>query len=392
MSKKHARFGSPSGLSALEKCPGKIAYTKDMPELPESEYAKEGTEFHRVMEAHAPLVLGLSKEVQATQSPYPDMSDYVSSSISELDKLYASFEAKHEHTSYYVEQRVPIYSGTEQKEFGTADIIFSGYNTKSKLIDVVCLDWKFGAGVKVIAEENIQGIAYALGAVRNLKLKSEDIGTCVVIIAQVRLEDGWSRFNFKGTEIEKYETKIKKIVDKAVAVYEGKEEVLPNLHAGSHCRFCKANGICVAQKKDLVDPLDIAKELPVEEAVNKLTMEEQVWIFMKKKHIESFLDAVATNLARSFAAGVTHPYLKLVKTKGRRKWKDEDETVEYLQEAGIKQPYTKKVIGITEAEKILGKGVVDHLTEIGEGKIELVRGDDKRPSVGFNEAKELPIE
>ena len=46
----HALFGSPSGLSALEKCPAKVAFGKDIPEPPTSAYAEEGTAFHNVME------------------------------------------------------------------------------------------------------------------------------------------------------------------------------------------------------------------------------------------------------------------------------------------------------------------------------------------------------
>jgi hypothetical protein len=385
MSKTHAKFGSPSGLSALEKCPGKIAYTKDMPDLPESEYAKEGTEFHAHMETACSTIfdpLHLAEEFKVI-STVDWMEEYVCSSIEELKELRSSFIDKHTNVKSHFELKIAVNDDI----YGTADVVFVGKSNKTGKTDIVVLDWKAGRGVRVTAEENLQGIAYGLGAINTLDILN--VGTCMIIIAQVRLEDGWTRFSFKGEDIKKYEDKITSIVGRAKDIYDGKYSIEDNLHAGSHCRFCKANGKCVAQKRQLLDGLQDAEELPLTERVKELTLDEQVAIFLKKKAIESLLDAVASNLSKAFQAGITHDALKLIQTKGSRRWKDKNKVGDILQERGIDDPYSHKVIGIVEAEKLLGKGVIDDLVEQGEGKLELVRAEDKREAILIGKLEEL---
>ena len=63
------------------------------------------------------------------------------------------------------------------------------------------------------------------------------------------------------------------------------------------------------------------QELPVEEIVQRMTLDEQVQVFLKKKNIEDFLDAVAKSIAHNMELGVTHPDLKLIRGRSNRKWK-----------------------------------------------------------------------
>ena len=112
-------------------------------------------------------------------------------------------------------------------------------------------------------------------------------------------------------------------------------------------------------------------------------------IFLKKKAIESLLDAVASNLSKAMQCGVEHPALKLVKTNGRRRWKDEEEAAMIIEYAAGENAYKKKLIGIVEAEKIVGKEAIASLTEVGEGKIELVSVNDKREGLLISKLEEL---
>jgi hypothetical protein len=60
---------------------------------------------------------------------------------------------------------------------------------------------------------------------------------------------------------------------------------------------------------------------------------------------------------------------------------------------GVKLTHTKqRLVGITEAEKQIGKNKIDNLTRMGEGKVELVRAEDKRPALLIDQVKELPEE
>lgn len=125
MSKKHAKFGSPSGLYALEKCPGKIAFGKDIPDPPESEYAKEGTVFHWYMERCLPLFLkgkSIIDFIKKANEQYPDMGDYILESCEKFKEKYDSFREKHAGVQIKYEVEVKINDDI----FGTSDIVMWG--------------------------------------------------------------------------------------------------------------------------------------------------------------------------------------------------------------------------------------------------------------------------
>lgn len=57
---------------------------------------------------------------------------------------------------------------------------------------------------------------------------------------------------------------------------------------------------------------------------------------------------------------------------------------EELKKLGVDDPYAKKLKGITDIEKSIGKGKLDNLTEKPEGKPTLVSAEDKRPAITNN--------
>lgn len=395
MTKKHAVIGSPSSLSRIEKCPGSAAYTKDMPEQPASPHALEGTAFHDFMEQAFPLyITGEETKLEELvgDCEYPGMADNIWDTCRKVAEYWDKFQEKHTDCWYHLELKVRI----NEDIFGTSDVVFVGDNKKTGKVDILVLDYKYGMGVPVRAEENLQGIAYLLGTMKTLQLDAKLIGNALIVIAQMRVEDGWSEYGIKANEIEEWHEYITKIVQKAKDIYDGVISMEGTLYAGTHCRFCKANGKCTEQKKKSYDELQItAAEFPtdIETFVKHLTLDEQVEIFKRKSHIEDFLDAVAKNLTEAFKTGVSHDDLKLVKVNGRRAWKEDVEAIgAELLELGVKQPYKTTLIGITEAEKQIGKNKIDNLTCKGEGKVELVRAEDKRPALMIDQVKELPEE
>lgn len=270
---------------------------------------------------------------------YDDMPEHIYSSLEQLKLRWEKFKSKHDNPVYALECKVRL----NEDLAGTSDVIFHGVNKETGLTDVVAIDYKYGKGVRVEAEENLQGIAYLLAAIETLQLTN--IGIAVVVIAQVRLENGWSLYQV--TNLDKWQTHIVKIVELVKAIYEGVHPVEDHMAAGSWCRFCRANGSCVAQQKQTLDLLNTtATELPIEERVRRLTLDEQVALFLKKKEIEHFLDAVALNLKCAVEAGVEHPLVKVVTTKGRRAWNPEltqQELVDALNKLGVANVYKNKL-------------------------------------------------
>lgn len=391
MSKKHATFGSPSSLYRNKHCPGNVTYTKDLPTPPPSEYAAEGTAFHDYMERAFPLYCQGEHSVVEDMfydCAYEDMYDVGMETLADLHAKWIKFKTKHTGAVYHLELKVKLTDDI----FGTSDVVFVGKNKQTGKTDVVVVDYKYGKGVPVSAENNLQGVAYLLGTIETLEL--DNIGVAMVIIAQVRLDNGWSQWEVN--DLQAWKQTILSIVDRVKAVYNGEADVHANLSAGPWCRFCKANGKCEQQKKLMFDSLAItASEMPldIDNAVRHLTLNEQVNIFLRKSQIEDFLDAVAKNLRAALETGVQHEAVKFVETKGRRKWaEDTDAVAEQLKVLGVADPYKKSLIGITEVERQIGKKKIDKLTVMGEGKLELVPASDRREAVTFMSAAELPEE
>lgn len=400
---KHAIFGSPSGLYALKECPGKILFGKDIPDPPASEHAVEGTIFHDFMERVLPDYFRFKfasvedvikvKPKGLTTEQHKEMIEHIWDTCDNVNKKWEKFCKLHTNCEFHLELKIKL----TEDIYGTADVVFVGENLKTKKTDVVVIDYKYGRGVVVVAEENLQAICYLLGAIETLKL--ENIGQCVSIIAQVRLEGGWSDFSIKEKkERRKWIEQIVSIVSKAKAIYNGK---LPlELKAGSHCRFCKCLPVCPENKKKHFDEivesateLELVETTPIEEMISKLSLDQRVEIFKKASAIEDFLESIKLNLRSFLETGGEHPDIKLIKTNGRRKWKDDAENVaDTLISLGIKDPWNKKLIGITEVERKLGKKkeLLADLTEKGEGKVEVVLAGDKRQAVQISGMQELP--
>lgn len=401
-SKVHAKFGSPSTLSRTQACPSWIAFGKDIPEPEESEHALEGTEFHEYMEQCAPAYLdGNDKRVALLLkecTEYEGMEEYVWDSLKKLKNLWERFREKHSGCKCHFELSVKL----NEDCFGTSDVVFVGKNVKTQKMSILTIDWKYGLGVYVKAQENLQGIAYLLATARTLDIPFEDIGIGMIIIAQVRLNDDWEQENFivKGPDFAVREEAILGIVANAKRIYNGGLPIESNLHAGDHCRFCKCQAVCPTRKAATVDALTstatellVSEDLPLEDQVKRLTLQEQINIFLKKSHIEDFLKAVASNLHNAFESGVSAPELKLIRTNGRRKWSDQQEPEDIareLEELGVVDPWQKKLKGLTEIEREIGKNKIDNLVEQGEGKIELVLASDKRQAIQIAQAEELP--
>lgn len=393
--KAHAFFGSPSGMKALQECPGKLAMCKGLDPIPQSEYAIEGTIFHEWMEIYLFPALNNKRYSIKPVTPYPDMHVHIKVGVERALDYWKKFQAKHTDCKFYVEQKVVL--DKRMDIWGTADLVFEGKNIKGKT-DLLILDWKYGQGVLINAEENLQAITYALATRKTLNIPFAKIGNILIVVAQLRLENGWSEWVLKGSAIDFWCNKIFRIVEEGKKLYDnsyGYDWYLDQyLKAGPHCRFCPAAyyGKC-SKPTELKDNELIltATEYPIEERIQQLTLDQQVELFLRKSTIEDGLNAIAQNLNRLMSAGITHPKLKLIEKRGHRKWRYSEETmIERLKKAGIKKPFAQpKLMGITEAESLIGKEKLAKLIVKGKGKTEVVRSGDSREEIEVDEPEEF---
>ena len=154
---KHSDIVGGSSAKRVINCPGSVALTARMPNL-SSSYANEGSLLHnaaaRCLETTCEPedCLGMTFEgIELTQG-------LIDNKLIPAFDLLAEYDPKIE-LEFMVETEVS-FGDFLPGVFGSADVI-------GRMGDkAVVLDWKFGDGVMVDAEENYQGLFYAAAAMR----------------------------------------------------------------------------------------------------------------------------------------------------------------------------------------------------------------------------------
>ena len=155
--------------------------------------------------------------------------------------------------------------------------------------------------------------------------------------------------------------------------------------AGDHCRFCKARHTCRARADAM---LATVADMPKGDHLSDL---ELAAIYPRLDEITRWAnDLQAYTLSRA-ESGIKMVGLKLVEGRSVRSWSDEEQVVTTLLKAGVDPDaaYTRKLITITAAEKLVGKKefaeLLGHLTIKPPGKPTLVSVEDKRSEISNHE-------
>jgi hypothetical protein len=220
----------------------------------------------------------------------------------------------HVETSF--EFPVPSVPQADGNVWLTADACV--YLPVAKHLHVV--DYKHGVGVDVVAEDNDQTKAYALGAVNALGVPVSKI---TVHIVQPRSRDSdefIKEWTFDAIDVfqcaEDWTSAIRESV-------QNPTRAVP----GCHCHFCKGDGIC---EERAVSVLEGVVELPstdVKETFglpepNRLDDTQIAAIFLNSAAIRQFLKAVENQaFSRRLAGQMENCGVKLIRTLARREWK-----------------------------------------------------------------------
>lgn len=369
---------SPSSFERLMHCPGSLKMSEGIPPAPPSEFAAEGTLAHeKIQELIQNAILypkELSRFVNAIDFPNEEMKHCVTGYIEFILSLERVFLAEKKGlVERYIERRVSVTS----QIWGTLDY-GAVYENMDGTFDVVVCDFKYGRGVDVDAVDNPQLILYAIGMAREVKKLSR----VHLYIYQPRTPGSpVSKDILTSRQLKQWEKKLVAIGDEAIDMLKGVYEFPIVLRAGNHCRFCPAHANCPTRKESIetamvahLDPIDFSPE------VSKLTTAQKVRIFEVKKQVEHFLDAIELDILGMLNRGEKVPGYKLVEGRSVRQWKDEELVASKLQAAQI-DPWQKKLITITEAERKIGKEAVDSLTVKSVPKLQVAPVSDKRPAV-----------
>jgi len=152
---------------------------------------------------------------------------------------------------------------------------------------------------------------------------------------------------------------------------------------------CKAQATCKEYHKDVSE--NMLSLLPDNTDVPSVPIETLVDIFRKRKQIEHYLEAVSNYLHTALEAGVEVPGVKLVRGRRVRKWRNDispDKLASELTKLGCAEPYRLQLQTIGFVERVVGKGKLDDLTELPEGKLQVVLEEDSRDSENIALLKE----
>lgn len=337
-----------------------------------TEAAREGTAAHELCEYKLKRALKQRAERPVSEYDSEEMEictdDYVSFVIEKLE----SAKQVCKDPIVLIEQHLD-FSCYVPEGFGTGDCIIVSDD------HLHIIDFKYGMGVLVEAEQNPQMMLYALGAL-GIYDSLYDIKNVSMTIFQPR-RDNVSTWEISAEELTTWaETELR---DKAALAFAGEGEYVP----GEWCRFCKASNRCRARAEE---NLKLAgREFKLPPLLSDEEVEEILGILPELIKWANELSAYAQDAAINH--GKRWNGFKLVEGRSNRKYKDEELVAEAAKREGFKDIYRYSLIPLTEMQKLMGKAkfeeILGDLIYKPPGKLSLVPVTDKRPEVNVSTAE-----
>jgi len=349
---QHSKIVGGSTAKRVINCPGSVALVAQMPPQPTSSYAEEGTLLHDAISDFLNVCGG-------SFSVSPELiEDKLLPALKLLDEVDPEMQME-----FQVETRVG-FGDLLPGVFGSTDLM-------GRLGDkAIILDWKFGSGVPVPAEENEQLMFYAAAAMRTPEAQWVFDGATEVelIIIQPPTIKRWT------TTIERIK-QFEQTLVKAVKLAEQPDAPLKN---GDHCRWCAAKPVCpimtgavdraVAIKMDAIDVDKIGAYLH-----NADLLED--WI----KDLRSLAEEMLKK-------GKPVPGWKMVPKRATRQWVNEENAKAAFSEMGIpmKEMISTELLSPAQMEKRLKKSKLtlpDDLVVAVSSGTTIAPESDPRPAV-----------
>lgn len=360
----HALLSASSAHRWLA-CPPSAVAAEAYPQQ-DTPFTREGTLAHEVAEAVAS-----GKQLPENEAR-DGIADGVTREMIECAKGYRDYieELKKSNDAIVLlEQRVD-FSPWVPQGFGTCDCILIQDDT------LAIIDYKYGQGVKVDAQNNPQLRLYALGALFDFGI-AYDVTKIEMHIYQPRLNNVSTDTCTVDELMDWAEKTVKPAAEKA---YTGKGKHSP----GEHCRFCPHAGRCRALTKTCTEYITVhGKKTAVEtlapwEVADVLRMEPLVSLWLKKVKEQAYT---------ALMNGDEVPGFKLVEGKqGNRRWSNEDNVFKALTDAGYTadEITETKLLSPAAMDKALGKKrtaeLLEGLIDRAPGQPTVVPETDKRPA------------
>ena len=359
---QHSNIVGGSTAKRVIACPGSVALVAKMPPKPSSKYADEGTLLHEVIaeivdKAESPRQF-LGRKYEGITLTEELMDAKLLPALKALDDIDPEGQM-----DIAVETRVGFGEDLLPGVFGSTDLL--GRIAGRAYV----IDWKFGDGVRVQAEENPQLLFYAAAAMRTPSVSWVFDGADEIECIIVQPTHGVSRWVTTPDRVKEFERELVRAVKTAQA------PDAPLAH-GSHCRWCAAKPICPVMTGAVDRALQTqVKGLDAEMIGKYLANADLLEDWIKD------LRALATQMLEQ---SVVVPGYKLVPKRATRQWVDEATAYEWLtQNFPEAEVVETSVISPAKTDKLLKKAKLTMpeglVVSVSSGNT-LATEDDPRPA------------
>jgi hypothetical protein len=401
----HSKW-SASGFEQRMLCPGSHVLQAGLPDST-SKYAAEGTAAHQVLtwalqeDSRATAFIGQLIEADGFIFEVDeDMARHVQVTLDYVADL------KGDDGIVFADIRVnySTYLDTPKAEaWGTADVIVARGS------ELIVVDFKYGMGVEVSADQNPQMSLYGLGALQAYHGLVADFETVRMAISQPRIRTAPSEYDTTVAELETWgrstarsavmtcmnadRTKLEEDDQRWLEIFVRPGE--------KQCKFCRAKATCPSLRAEVASTaaLESYAASPEEFAdLDVITPKadcDEAWLaacLSKADLIEDWCKAIRAEVERRLLAGAPVPGYKLVQGKrGSRAWSDAKVAEETLKSMRIKieDMYDFKLISPTSAEKLAKSEVIGKrqwpklqgLITQSDGKPHVAPVSDSRPAL-----------
>ena len=334
---QHSKIVGGSTAKRVINCPGSVALVATMPQQEGSSYANEGSLLHEAIA----IVLD-------TACAPEDMVGFEAHGLTLTQdllerKLLPALNLLNEYDPAtkleFKTEEVVSFGDLMPGVFGSSDIVGRLEGR------AVILDWKFGDGVMVEAEENMQLMFYAAAAMRTPACAWAFDGVTEIdcVIIQPPYIRVWT------TTLDRIAAFERQLV-RAVAA-----SGLPSapLADGDWCKWCAAKPICPIK----TGQLDRIKQV----AMQSIDVDKLASYLAVADDVEDFIKSVRALAHQMLENDMPVPGYKLVAKRATRHWADPATAKARLLDLGLTETDVIKteLLSVAQSEKVLKKHKID---------------------------------
>lgn len=365
MPKHHALLSASASRRWLNCTPSAVLESHE-PDT-SSPFAEEGTRAHALAEKKLKSWIRSNRKSHF-KADDGEMAEATDGYRDYVIEVFNGEKKKTPDAELLIEQKLD-FSKWVPSGFGTGDAVIIGDDT------LHIIDFKYGKGVKVSAEDNSQMLLYAAGAL-DVFGALYDFDKITTHIYQPRIGNV-SESTITVSALEDWlETVVK---PKADLASKGDGDQRP----GDWCRFCKVRAKCKA-RADF--DIEAVKASGFDTDPNLLDKEDIESILPMLDELQSWIKDLSQYALDQALQGVHYKGFKVVEGRSNRKVVDDKGLIDALHKMGYEDDVimTKpKLQTITALEKAVGKkmftGIAMPYIEKPKGKPTLVPESDKRP-------------